>query len=108
MSTKPRRTPLGKWHMTSGWPERGNIYPIGYCRDHEGHDTAEEAAECYRRYEADNLRPWTQVVPICAECGCQTDGGLESDHRLVELCTEHRTREMWLKHTEPIVEAVRG
>lgn len=94
----------GKWHMTSGWPEKGQLYPVGYCRDHEGHDTAEEAAECYHRYESENVRKITQRLPKCAECGEITATALEHGGKLVHLCGEHLTRSMWFKHTEPTME----
>lgn len=41
--------PTGKWHFCSS-NSRTGTYPLGYCADHGGHDSPDEAQACFRRY----------------------------------------------------------
>lgn len=50
--------PNGNWHfccITTSKMGQPLIFPLGYCRkDHCVHKTAQEAADCYRKYELDH------------------------------------------------------
>lgn len=85
------------WHYTCSNDAIG-IFPVGYCTEHEPHETAEEAEECFRRYLLDGQREveygdWSGCV-VCDEPtkkGLGTRPPLGSDHH---LCDEHRNAEM--------------
>lgn len=68
-----------------------------------GHDTAEEACECYRQYLLDNtlrLRPAPETPKTlhrceCPECAEYTAGQASvGDMNIWNLCDGHRTREV--------------
>lgn len=86
------------WHYVS--LSRSGGYPLGYCGEHEPHETEQEARECYARYRRDRVRldvrlgDWTG----CKAPGCDkpTKGGadIEGDgFALAPLCDEHLTHE---------------
>lgn len=87
------------WHYTCRNDNR--IWAVGYCRDHEGHTTPEEAIACYRLYQLDHRLKldgtWKEHYEHCKAPGCETltNGFAEVDHGTSwALCGEHRTREM--------------
>jgi hypothetical protein len=92
------------WHFTC--MNDGRIWPVGYCRDHEAHDTREEAEQCFARYLLDGQREetygdWTGCVAPVDEAGTSCDtptkAGLTTRQPLghgYPLCDEHRTPEM--------------
>jgi hypothetical protein len=96
---QPRQLKEGGWHYTS--MNDGRVWPIGYCRDHDGHATEDEARRCYRDYELNEcLRldggTWANHWQKCDYPGCENltnkpvmIGGW---HRWT-LCDEHRTKE---------------
>lgn len=113
--------PSGRWDYTC--MNDGQIWPVGYCRAFsepseimlisesererlrsfahkhhiDGHDTADEARECYRQYLLDqrlNLHNYeTESQHKCVVCGAWTGAFAEVNHQIFVLCDEHRTRE---------------
>ena len=85
-----------KWHYTS--ENNGRIHPIGYCANHEGHETAEEAQACYKGYLLDNNLlldgKWEGQLSKCQVCGEWTDGmaSIPWNQWYVTLCDTHRNR----------------
>jgi hypothetical protein len=86
------------WHYTC--MNDGQIWPVGYCRDHEPHDTQDEARECFRAWLLDNAkydRPrFSNALYRCDVEGCRefTDGGATDGHNSpYTLCGQHRNRE---------------
>lgn len=92
-----RRLESGGWHFTT--KSNGVVVPIGYCSEHEGHATEQEARECYKRYVLDHrlsLDPRLDATSQhkCKVCGAWTTGmALVDEHAMFSLCDEHRTRE---------------
>src|ERR1041384_8439940 len=84
------------WHFTCMNDDQ--IWPEGYCQDHEAHETREEAEECFLRWLLDDISEesysdWTG----CECCGAPTKQGLASRRPLgggYPLCDEHRTPEI--------------
>lgn len=94
----------GKWVYTC------NRIPVGYChynRDDErfhttGHDTKEEAQECYKKYELDNNMKFIPeelqspgTYSLCTVEGCTklTNGSVfVGGYRHFTLCNEHQNR----------------
>jgi hypothetical protein len=78
---------------------RTGTHPVGYCAEHGGHPSAEEARECFRKYLLDDVQEehygdWTG----CEVEGCDepTKRGLTARRPLGNghaLCDEHRTKE---------------
>lgn len=64
----------------------------------DGHETAEQACGCYRRYLLDTRTRYDLSHPEyqrkCAKCGAWTEAAAEVDHTIFDLCDEHRTREV--------------
>lgn len=90
------------WHFTS--MNDGQIWPVGYCADHEPHATPEEARECFRKYLLDGSREltyadWTgcEVCDTPTKKALSTRPPLGNDHA---LCDEHRTLEQLEALTE--------
>lgn len=87
----------GKWHYTLMNDER--IYPIGRCREHEGHDTPEEAKACYKSYLLDTKLRFdsklADTLQHCEVCGEWTDGlaTIPTTTWQAALCDAHRIRE---------------
>lgn len=87
----------GGWHFTC--TNNGKTWPVGYCAQHGGHATKEEAEECYRQYLLDNhirLRSFELEggQEYCAVCGKLTN--LVAEVATVTqyvLCEEHQTKE---------------
>ena len=83
------------WHYTC--KNDGAVWPVGYCTDHEPHDTAEEAVQCFHTYLLDdisevNYSDWMG----CVVCDAPTKKGLQTRQPLghdYPLCDEHRTEE---------------
>ena len=63
----------------------------------DGHATAEEACECYRRYVLDHKvrlnRSWDGGQFRCQVCGEWTQLYADIDHRAINLCEKHNTQE---------------
>lgn len=98
MRDKKTGEPTGRWHFTCR-NRRLGTWPVGYCAEHEPHDSPTEARQCYRRWLLDRRlrlagRMSGQARP-CEVCGEWTDRFAEVDHgSLWALCDEHRTREV--------------
>lgn len=88
----------GKWHFTSA-NRRTGTHPIGYCRDHGGHDTELQARECYTKYLMDNrvrydntLGHWNPCeADGCDELTCHA-AVIDGWHSYL-LCDDHMDRE---------------
>lgn len=93
-----------RWHFTNMRDDVST--PLGYCAEPSSpccqgaHDTAEEAAECYKRYLLDkrlNLNMGkSDSMNRCRVCGDWTKdiAGINGSVAwLYELCDRHRTRE---------------
>lgn len=93
-----QRKDTKRWDYTCTNDNR--TWPIGYCREDGGHETEQEARDCYKRYLLDNrLRldgdlEHTQKKCEFAGCDCWTSRYAEVDMRMFSLCDEHRTREV--------------
>jgi hypothetical protein len=110
-----QREKTKKWDYTCR--NDGRIWPVGYCagrhvevlqvpederepyHDH-GHETAEEARECYKHYQLDNelhldIKMASQQRKCEADgCGAWTQGMARvGGHVSFVLCDEHRNRE---------------
>lgn len=82
----------GGWHYVSLSRQGG--HPLGYCAEHEPHDTEIEARQCYAAYRRDNIRldstlgDWTGCrvcdAPAKAAASIRYDG-----FHLEPLCAEH-------------------
>lgn len=91
----------GKWHYTC--MNDGRIWPVGYCAEHEGHPTKEEAHECYTKYCLDNhiKKRTMQNQHKCKECDAWTQESVEVGPglgRMIYLCPDHQDRETVAKH----------
>lgn len=92
------------WHYTC--ENDGQIWPVGYCRDHEPHPTAQEAKDCFRQYLLDDISDttygdWTG----CEVCDEPTKKGLSTRGPLGQgfpLCDRHRTPAQVEKLTPPV------
>src|SRR5437879_128061 len=74
------------------------IWPVGYCPSCGGHQTQEEAYECYKKYELDHHLHLDveshDTQHKCEICEGWTQKGAEVGHgRLWWLCDAHRNRE---------------
>jgi hypothetical protein len=86
----------GRWHYTCA-NRRIGTWAVGYCRDHDGHETPEEARKCFRRYLLDgafeeSYADWSG----CVVCDAPTKKGLTTRPPLghgYPLCDEHRALE---------------
>jgi hypothetical protein len=87
-----------KWDYTC--TNDGESWPVGYCAEDGGHETAQEARDCYKRFLLDQRlhldRQMTNQQNRCVAAGCDrwTSGYAEVDQRIFILCDEHRTREV--------------
>lgn len=103
-----------RWDYTC--KQNQKVWPIGYCSGQsvegpnahkyhsDGHATAEEADECYRRYLLDNEIQFSsgegsRVLHVCQYPGCEefTAGIAEvgcGPCAIYHLCNEHRTKEV--------------
>lgn len=111
-----QQTTTGKWDFCCG------DLPVGYCRGYasletdpfvvkyhsDGHETAEEACDCYLEYLLDReCREWesSSEQRKCRECGAWTAHMVQVGQCWMEnLCPEHATRELIKKHHGPIGE----
>ena len=94
----------GKWHYTTA-NRRTGTHPIGYCRDHDPHDTEAEARECYGGYLRERVRldePHTWSWGTCdygrreGGEGCKNpanNGAHSGAWHMALLCDEHFTVE---------------
>lgn len=97
------------WQEPAKTEQNAHIYP--YLVDHakkmqehkhkfhtDGHETFEEAVECYRQYQLDTTLRLDGEDPEsqqkCEECGTWTQGRAIVAHQSMVLCDEHRTREV--------------
>lgn len=90
----------GGYHMVRG--KKGRFHPIGYCTDHGGHDSKEEAANCYEEYIMEelyddsnwNLDNKKVECDVCGEWGQYVYfGGLYEPFPIINACEEHATKE---------------
>jgi len=97
---QPRQREDGGWYYTTR--NDGNVWPIGYCPDHEPHATEQEARVCYRDYELTERLRFTDDQPkapqllVCQAFGCEryTSGSASiGGWERWTLCAEHRNRE---------------
>ncbi len=91
---------MKKWRYSC--EHGGDTHTAPSCLDCEGHNTPEEACECYRQYLLDNLlhleddlwAPGNLMRCNIQECEAMTRGGARiTGRRTFMLCQEHRTRE---------------
>jgi hypothetical protein len=87
---------IGRYHYTCRNDNR--IWPVGYCVEHEGHATEQEAQDCYKRYLLDhrlNLdMTMNDTQRKCCICGEWTQKAAEIDNgQIWDLCDAHRNRE---------------
>lgn len=111
----------GKWDYTCS--RDGITHPVGYCSPYRefdtnlihvsesqiqeyaatkdkhhshGHDTEEEACECYRQYNLDHRlrlnRTWQGEKHECVVCKEWTQGYAEIDMKTWDLCEQHNNR----------------
>lgn len=116
-----KRQTDGKWDYTCRLDDY--IYPVGYCNEYRefntdlihvseseikeyaatkdkhhthGHDTEEEACNCYREYLLDHRlrlgRKWDGAQHQCKVCGEWTQGYAEIDMKTWDLCDQHNNR----------------
>ena len=87
----------GKWHFAIS-NSRTGTHAVGYCRDHEGHDTEAEAVECYRQYLlAERLRFGSvkNQQHKCQKCDAWTQKfALIDNSQSMFLCDDHATKEV--------------
>lgn len=92
---------VAKELKSGGWHYTMNSLPIGYCLEHGGHDTAEEARECYKSYMLDkhlhlDRKISDDILMKCKVKGCEEfTSGFASvgGYSMFILCDKHRTRE---------------
>lgn len=79
----------------------GKVWTIGYCVDHNGHKTQQEAEDCYKSYLLDRvLRLEGGILSNnkikCQVSGCEEYSGVTSyiDYDCFVLCPTHRTKEV--------------
>lgn len=98
MYSGPRQRADGTgWHYVLGGSHGGG-YPIGYCGQHEPHDTELEARACYSQWQRDHvtLNRESSNWMSCEVCGgpTKTGAGVQGDgYRVAALCSEHLTTE---------------
>ena len=109
--TAARKGENGGWHYVS--LNRRGGHPLGYCADHEPHDTELEARECYARYQRDHIRldrgptNWQDCMAgrtgdraTTVRCPNPTKHYADIEHdgyHLVPLCPDHMTVEEAVK-----------
>lgn len=87
----------GGWHYTC--TNDGKTWPVGYCAQHSGHASKEEAQDCYRMYLLDNYLQLRSMEiegsqEPCRICGKMTN--LVAEIATVTqyvLCEDHQTEE---------------
>jgi len=93
----------GRWHYTTA-NRRTGTHPIGYCADHDPHETEEDARWCYTRYLHDRLTihkaasTWTD----CDAEGCDQpahDIAQTGPWRIAVLCPAHIDDHTTVLHT---------
>lgn len=98
--TAARKSEDGGWHYVSLGRDGG--YPLGYCADHEPHETEIQARECYSQYQRDNIRLDGKMADWsgCRACDAPTKNVADIRYdgfRSEPLCDEHRTQERAVK-----------
>lgn len=83
------------WHYTRMNDDR--IYPIGYCTDHDGHASKQEAENCYKSYILDKHLQLDGKIDgalfKCQMCDNYSDGCVYIEGWMrYKLCDTHRTR----------------
>jgi len=95
--------PTGRWHYTSA-NRRAGTRPIGYCLEHEGHPSREEAERCYWQWEIDQAqqREGARTVDgvadgrmTCKLCAAPSVGRyvLPGAWLELDLCAQHFNRD---------------
>jgi hypothetical protein len=122
---EPRQRETDKrWDYTTH-NKRTGTRSIGYCRGWDektgeklrpnkdkfhtdGHETREEALECYRQYQLDNElffgKELLDSQARCIECGEWTQLMVQVGYgvgRVFVLCEKHQNRETVAKHLKP-------
>lgn len=96
---QPRQLKDGGWHYTQ--MNDGQVWPVGYCSDHEPHKTEDDARRCYRDYELNerlmlDAGTWSNHWQKCDYPSCEALTNkpvmISGWHRWM-LCDEHRTKE---------------
>jgi hypothetical protein len=94
--TAAQKGEAGGWHYVSLGSAGG--HPIGYCTEHEPHDSEAEARECYGQWRRDHIRlggtaRWTS----CGFPGCSAPANHAADvagtYDGTVLCDSHNTTE---------------
>ncbi len=84
----------GGWHYASLGKRGGG--PIGFCAEHDPHETEQEARECYAAYKRSKVRLNVAFVGwhSCHICGAPAKTGAEAgSYEQAVLCAEHLTDE---------------
>ena len=85
------------WHYAQVWKSGGG--PIGYCAEHEPHDTEREARECFSAWRRDNITldgkwaDWTGCQVEGCDVPTKTFAAVSGEYRALSLCEEHLTVE---------------
>lgn len=117
--TAARRGENGGWHYVNLGREGG--YPIGYCSDHEPHETEAEARECYGQYvREETIRlnvsgcSWTScdgftdldpgkpivALPRCRQPANRTAYYGDDGYGILAFCAEHMTAEQVIRRAQ--------
>lgn len=99
----------GGWHFTC--MNDGRIWPVGYCRDHEPHETKEAAEVCYLDYLLDHKLRFVEESPVdgytsapswpCIECSSPTHKTARfRGEGPMPVCDEHANRDTIAKHVQ--------
>ena len=94
---QPRQLKTGGWHYTQ--MNDHQIWALGYCREHEPHETEDDARRCYRDYQLNErllldgtAGHWNPCE--YPECETLTNRAVSIDGWTKwPLCDEHRTKE---------------
>ncbi len=85
----------GGWHYVSLHPRHGG-HPIGYCAEHEPHETELEARECFSQYQRDRVRldvvlgDWTGCTAEGCDAPTRKAAQIWGDgFALAPLCDDH-------------------
>jgi len=83
------------FHISASEVEKHNSFANKYHAD--GHESADEACECYKQYQLDHQLQLDHEDPNeqrkCQVCGEWTTKFATLDYSIFQLCDEHRTRE---------------
>ena len=82
------------YHVSEAEVEKHNRFAHKY--HSHGHDTEQEACECYKEYQLDHKLRFSKSESEqrkCKVCGEWTQNFAEVDCRLITLCDKHNNRE---------------